>query len=103
MFRRSGRILGLACIVGIADDSEMDVQALIAKAGGTVALAGMLGVARTTVLDWRRTGLIPGNRIGQISAALDIPVDDLLPLVQLRRPSSEGARQDGNDPVECAA
>jgi transcriptional regulator with XRE-family HTH domain len=60
----------------------MDVQTLIEKAGTAVELANRLGVARTTVLDWRRIGSIPGNRVTQISAEFDIPVDLLLTMVQ---------------------
>ena len=50
----------------------MDVEGIIAKAGGTVELAELLGVDRTTVLTWKRDGLIPGSRIGQIFDALGI-------------------------------
>ena len=67
----------------------MDVQTIIEKAGGTAKLATRLKVARTTVLDWRRLGFIPGNRVAQISAELEIEPEALLPLVQ---PPKAGAR-----------
>ena len=65
----------------------MDVQTLIDKAGSVVDLATRLSVARTTVLDWKRTNNIPGNRVAQISEELDIPADQLLPLVQPPKPA----------------
>jgi hypothetical protein len=71
----------------------MDVQGLIDMAGGTVELAARLGVARTTVLDWKRFGRIPGNRVGQIALAFGIPADDLLPLVQMPRQPSQVAAE----------
>jgi transposase-like protein len=55
----------------------MDVEDIISRAGGTVELAKRLGVHRTTVLDWRRDGRLPGSRIGQISEALGIAAADL--------------------------
>ena len=63
----------------------MDVSKLIEKAGGPVELGGMLGVSRTTVLGWRKENTIPGNRVAQISAVLNIPPDELLPIVQAPR------------------
>lgn len=69
----------------------MNVSTLIDRAGGVVELAQRLSVARTTVLDWRRTGMIPGNRVAQISAAFSIPADDLLPIVQPPRTSAAAA------------
>ena len=59
----------------------MDVQTLIDQAGGAVELARRLGIARTTVLDWKRTGTIPGNRVAQIAKEMELPADDVLPLV----------------------
>lgn len=64
----------------------MDIQSLIDEAGSVVGLADRLGVARTTVLDWKRTGLIPGNRVAQISREFEIPAEKLLPLVQAPKP-----------------
>jgi DNA-binding transcriptional regulator YdaS (Cro superfamily) len=60
----------------------MDVHGLIAKAGGVQALADRLGVARTTVIDWRVSGLIPGSRVAQIALALKISPKVLLPIVR---------------------
>lgn len=58
----------------------MDVEAIIAMAGGVVELAKRLGVGRTTVLDWRKDGRLPGGRIAQISDEFDIPAADLVRL-----------------------
>lgn len=55
----------------------MGVEDIIAMAGGAVELAKRLGVARTTVLDWRRDGMVPGARIAQISDEFDIPAAEL--------------------------
>lgn len=60
----------------------MDVHELIARAGGVQQLADKLGVARTTVLDWRVAGLIPGSRVAQIALALKISPKRLLPIVR---------------------
>jgi hypothetical protein len=68
------------------DNPAVDIQFLIDKAGGVMALAAKAGVARTTVLDWRKTGFIPGNRVATISAALKVPVKDVLTLVQPPKP-----------------
>jgi hypothetical protein len=60
----------------------MDIQTLIDRAGGTPQRLGdLLGVARTTVLDWKRNGCIPGTRVVQISMILGIPVSELIGLV----------------------
>lgn len=73
---------------------RITVEYVIAKGGGTVALSKLLGVARTTVLDWKRTNTIPGSRVAQISAALGIPADRLLTIVQGPRSSgSSGVAQ----------
>jgi hypothetical protein len=71
--------------------TQITVQALIDKAGGVVPLGKRLGVARTTVLDWKKNNLIPGSRIVQISQALDVPACDLLPIVQGPRSSRVAA------------
>jgi hypothetical protein len=73
----------------------MDIQALIEKAGGVPALGKRLGVARTTVLDWKRDGKIPGNRVAQIAAELKVDAGELLPLV---RPAKAAAPE----PAEAA-
>jgi len=67
----------------------MDVHGLIARAGGVQQLADKLGVARTTVIDWRVAGMIPGSRVAQIAIALKISPRTLLPIV---RPPSATAR-----------
>lgn len=64
--------------------ASMNMQALIEKAGGVVDLATLSGVARTTVLDWKRTGLLPANRISRISDALSVPIEDLVKLTSQR-------------------
>jgi len=68
---------------------KLSVDNLIAKAGGVIPLARLLGVARTTVYDWKRTGIIPGTRVAQISRALSVPAAELLPIVQ--QPRSKAA------------
>lgn len=60
----------------------MDTQNLIDRAGGVVALAKLLGVNHSTVCGWNREGHIPGNRVRQISRALDLPLPDILALVR---------------------
>jgi len=60
----------------------MDVHELIERAGGVHALADRLGVARTTVLDWRAAGMIPGTRVAQIAATLKMSPKVLLPLLR---------------------
>ena len=67
----------------------MNVHDLIAKAGGVQQLADKLGVARTTVIDWRVAGLIPGSRVAQIALALKIPPKRLMQIV---RPPSATSR-----------
>lgn len=58
----------------------MDVQTLIDKAGGEPQFQALCKVARTTVLDWKRTGFLPANRIAQISAALNVPLEEVIKL-----------------------
>jgi DNA-binding transcriptional regulator YdaS (Cro superfamily) len=65
----------------------MDVQTLIDRAGDADALAGRLGVARTTILGWRQLGAIPGARVSQIAREFKIPADKLLKLVRPRKSS----------------
>lgn len=62
------------------DKRPMDVQTLIEAAGGLPELMAKLGVARTTVLDWKRTGNIPANRVAQISATLNLPLSEVVKL-----------------------
>ena len=69
----------------------MTVQDLIDMAGGIIPLGDRLGVARTTIHDWKRLGVIPGTRIAQISRELNVPAADLLPLVQLPRAAKVAA------------
>jgi hypothetical protein len=45
-------------------------------------LAERLGVARTTVLGWRASGLIPGNRVADIARACKVPPNRLLAIVR---------------------
>ena len=65
----------------------MDVKSLIALAGGIEKLADRLGVNRVTVYDWRRSGKIPANRIGQISKEFSLPVDEVLKLAPEPKPA----------------
>jgi hypothetical protein len=70
----------LTGIVGMSDIACMDVQALIDKAGGEPEFQALCDVARTTVLDWKRTGQIPASRLPHISATLGVPLDDVIKL-----------------------
>lgn len=78
----------LTPLVGMSDNDIMkevpaiDIETIIEKAGGVPRLMALLGVARTTVLDWRRTGFIPANRVGQISDALKLPLEVVQKLAQ---------------------
>lgn len=87
----------LTGIVGTSDNramkvkSAIDVEALIEKAGGLPRLMTILGVARTTVLDWKRTGFIPANRVGQISDALGVPLKDVQKLAPKPKPKRRPA------------
>jgi hypothetical protein len=58
----------------------MDVQTIIDRAGGMQRLMARLGVARTTILDWKRTGTIPATRVAQISEELRLPLRDVVKL-----------------------
>lgn len=69
----------------------MDVQALIDAAGGVAKLMTRLGVARTTILDWKRTGTIPANRVAQISDALELPLEDVVKLAPVPRAPDRSA------------
>lgn len=61
---------------------DLNVEALIQKAGGLPRLTALLGVARTTVLGWKQTGFIPANRVSQISDALELRLEDVAKLAQ---------------------
>ena len=58
----------------------MDVPALIERAGGRRQFQELIGVARTTILDWERLNRIPAGRVAQISEALSLPVEDVIKL-----------------------
>ncbi len=79
---RSPDIFRLTSGVGVPDTPGMRVETIIERGGGASKLAQRLGVSRPTVLGWRAAGAIPGHRVAQISKALGIRADDLLPLVQ---------------------
>lgn len=66
----------------------MDVQTLINKAGGRPQFQALVKVARTTVIGWERDGRIPANRVAQISAALGLPVEDVITLASVPRSSA---------------
>ena len=75
--------MGLDSIVSIADNPAMkDVESLIEEAGGVMALAAIAGVARTTVLDWRTKGYIPGVHAAVICEALKLAPGDVLKLLR---------------------
>jgi hypothetical protein len=63
----------------------MTVDDLINLAGGIIPLSQRLGVARTTIHDWKRLGVVPGTRVAQISHELGVPPALLLPIVQQPR------------------
>jgi len=69
----------------------LTVDALIEMAGGIIPLGQRLGVARTTIYDWKRDGVIPGTRIGQISREFNLLADDLVPIAQGPRASKVAA------------
>lgn len=69
----------------------MNIQTLIEMGGGVGKLAAKLGVSHSTILDWKRDQKIPGNRIVQISAVLDLPPDSVIPLAALPRKKKEVA------------
>jgi hypothetical protein len=84
----------LTSYVGIADYLRMkaiSVDDLIDMAGGIVPLSLRLGVARTTIHDWKRLGVVPGTRIAQISREMAVPPDRLLPIVQAPRTAKAAA------------
>lgn len=64
----------------MSDSARMDVQTLIDMAGSVPKLGARLGVARTTILDWKRTGTIPANRVAQISEVLGLRLEDVVKL-----------------------
>ena len=71
-----------------------DVSALIDKAGGVMRLAAIAQVSRTSVIGWRTQGFIPGNRVAQISAALKLPTEAVLRLVQPPKPRERQTASD---------
>lgn len=76
----------------MSDIPGMDVQTLINRAGGEQRFRALFKVARTTVLDWKRTGFLPANRIAQISEALDVPLEEVIKLApEPRRRSARDA------------
>lgn len=58
----------------------MDVQTLIDMAGGAPELGTRLGVSRTTILGWKKSGNIPANRVAQISTAMGVPLSEVVKL-----------------------
>lgn len=66
----------------------MNVQTLIDKAGGDREFRELCGVARTTVLDWKREGRIPANRVAEISAKLELPLSEVITLASTPRVKS---------------
>lgn len=45
-------------------------------------LAGLAGVARTTVLAWRKSGYVPGSHLFAIARGLKIPQSKLVGLLR---------------------
>jgi DNA invertase Pin-like site-specific DNA recombinase len=48
------------------DNALMDINNIIKKVGSQSELARLLGVKRTTVWLWKKTGKVPQSRIWQI-------------------------------------
>lgn len=69
----------------------MDVQTLVELAGGVGKLADRLGVRHPTICEWKRLGHIPGNRVVQVSRALDLPINEVSQLVRAPKPRIETA------------
>lgn len=65
---------------------QKDIFGLISHAGGMKPLMAKLGVARTTIIDWKRSGTIPANRVAQISEALSLPVNEVVKLAPMPKP-----------------
>lgn len=57
----------------------MDIDPIIAAAGGVTKLAQVAGVDRTTVTYWRTRGQIPVQRALRIHHELAIPLHELRP------------------------
>lgn len=81
-------------MVGMSDNLPMDVQTLIDKAGGEQQFRALFKVARTTVLGWKRSGLLPANRIAQISEALDVPLEAVIKLAPEPRQRANASAED---------
>lgn len=77
----------------------MDVNTLIQRAGSVTKLANMLGVAHNTVSDWKRSGFLPGNRIGQVKEVFRLEADDILGLIQ---PSANSKRDSSAQSSDAA-
>lgn len=72
---------------GLLDNGDMNrpmrrltVDDIVDTAGGPQALAHRLGCGRTTIFDWKRSGRLPGTRLAQICAAMDLQPGDVIHL-----------------------
>ena len=61
----------------------MDVDTIIERGGGILAVAEKVGVDRATVYDWKRNKALPASRVAQIHTALGV---DLAVLIGLTKP-----------------
>jgi len=54
----------------------MEIDEVIARAGGPVKLGRIVGRHHTTIRDWKQ---VPSKHLSAVAAALNIPVEHLLP------------------------
>lgn len=57
----------------------MTVETVIEALGGVAAAARKLGVKHTSVIGWRSRGVIPAERVRQVSEASGLPNHVLRP------------------------
>lgn len=61
------------------DIRGMTISEIISAAGGVVRLARGVGVSHSAVIDWRRAGRIPANRVPAVSRITGVPRHVLRP------------------------
>jgi DNA-binding transcriptional regulator YdaS (Cro superfamily) len=62
-----------------------DVRTIFKRVGGQQAVADRLGISRSTVAGWSVSNFIPGNRVVQVSRAVELPIERVLELVRPAR------------------
>jgi hypothetical protein len=70
-------------------DGPVEVQTLIDRAGGVVRLAALTGLARTTIIGWRKSGSIPGWWVVTLGKALKLSTASLFELVPPPKPRAK--------------